>query len=298
MDAQHLRLFVEVTRKGGFAAVARDAEVDPSYVSRSIAALENELGVRLFQRTTRKLSLTEAGHLYLARVAPLVDELEHARDEALAISRGASGTLRMTTSFSFGLQALTPLLPEFRARHPQLKVELLMTDANLDLVDDRIDLAVRLGGSFSGDAVVSKLMTTRYMVCASPGYLKQYGCPAQPQDLMRHACLLLSLPEFRNAWHFKNARGEVVDVQVQGDMVISNLLAHRQCATQGLGPALLSDWIAEEALAKGELVDLFPNYQVTATSFDTGVWLLYPSRNYLPHKVRVMMDFLKENFSK
>lgn len=297
MDTQHLRLFVEVARKGGFAAAARDADIDPSSVSRSIAALEDELGVRLFQRTTRKLSLTEAGALYLAKVAPLVDELTRARDEALAISRGATGTLRMTTSFSFGLQALTPRLPEFRALHPQLKVEVLMTDANLDLVNDRIDLAVRLGGRFSGDVVASKLMTTRYKVCASPDYLKQHGTPSRPQELAQHACLLLSLPEFRDAWHFKNRRGEVTDVPVQGDMVISNLLAHRQCAIQGLGPALLADWIAEEALAKGELVDLFPDHQVTATSFDTGIWLLYPSRHFLPLKVRVMIDFLRDHFS-
>lgn len=297
MDTQHLRLFVEVARKGGFATAARDADIDPSSVSRSIAALEDELGVRLFQRTTRKLSLTEAGALYLAKVAPLVDELAQARDEALAISRGATGTLRMTTSFSFGLQALTPRLPEFRALHPQLKVEVLMTDANLDLVNDRIDLAVRLGGRFSGDVVASKLMTTRYKVCASPGYLMQHGTPSRPQELAQHACLLLSLPEFRDAWHFKNPRGEVTDVPVQGDMVISNLLAHRQCAIQGLGPALLADWIAEEALAKGELVDLFPDHQVTATSFDTGIWLLYPSRNFLPLKVRVMIDFLRDHFS-
>jgi DNA-binding transcriptional LysR family regulator len=301
MDALTLKTFVDVARLGSFAHAARELELDPSSVSRTVAALEQELGVRLFQRTTRKLSLTEAGHAYLARVSPLVDELEQAREEALALSKGvnnqAQGTLRMTSSVSFGIIQIAPLLPEFRRLHPQLKVELLLTDANMNLINDRIDLAVRLGSQFEGDAVLTKLMRTRYRVCASPGYIAKHGAPKTPADLAKHRCLLLTLPEFRHEWHFKDAKGKIQSVSVDGDIIISSPLALRRCAIDGMGPVLLTDWLANKAIADGTLVDLFPNLQATATSFDTGVWLLYPTRSFLPLKVRVMVDFLKAKVS-
>jgi DNA-binding transcriptional LysR family regulator len=297
MDSLALKTFVDVARLGSFALAARERGLDPSGVSRTVAALEDELGVRLFQRTTRKLALTEAGYRYLARISPLVDELDQAHEEALSISKGinnqALGTLRMTASFSFGTIQLAPLLPEFHRLHPQLKVELLLTDANLNLVNDRIDLAVRLGSQFEGDAVLTQLMRTRYRVCASPGYIAQHGQLHSPAELSQRRCLLLTLPEFRHEWRFRDAQGYVQSVPVDGDIVISNLLALRRCAIDGMGPILLADWLANEAIADGSLIDLFPHLHATATSFETGVWLLYPTRTYLPLKVRVMVDFLK-----
>jgi DNA-binding transcriptional LysR family regulator len=183
MDIQNLRQFVEVARHGGFAAAARGQGLDPSSVSRSIATLEQELGVRLFQRSTRKLSLTEAGQVYLTRVAPLLDEVEQAREEALAASTGVSGTLRLTTSVAFGYQHLAALLPKFRVLHPQLKVEVLMTDSNLHLVNDRIDLAIRLGARFEGDVVCSKLASTRYRVCVpAAATWRSMVCPVHPKN--------------------------------------------------------------------------------------------------------------------
>ena len=297
MDTSILKLFVEVARLGGFAAAARRHELDPSSLSRSVASLEAELGLRLFHRSTRKLSLTEAGHSYLARVAPLVDELDFAREEALALIKGATGVLRMTTSVAFCYRRLAPLLPTFLAQHPGLKLDLLITDTNLHLINDRVDLALRMGSSFDGDLVCTKLMPTRYRVCASPAYLRQKGAPKHPQELEDHSCLLLALPEFRNQWHFKDALGLLQSVTVTGPLVISNPLVQSRCALEGMGPALLADWLVNEELAAGSLVDLFPNYHVAATRFDTGVWLLYPSRSYLPFKVRAIIDFLKAAFS-
>jgi DNA-binding transcriptional LysR family regulator len=297
MNVDELRLFVEVARLGGFAAVARSNDLDPSSVSRAIAGLEEELGVRLFQRSTRKLSLTEAGHLYLCRVAPLVEELDDAREEALSVSKGIAGVLRITASVAFGYQRLAPLLSEFRVRHPALKLEVLLTDSNLHLVNDRIDLAIRLGTRFEGDMICTKLMSTRYRVCASPSYILAHGAPRKPKELSKHQCLLLSLPEFRSEWHFKDSKGRVQDVEISGGMTISNPLVQQRCAVDGLGPALLADWLSNELVATGSLVDLFPQFYVTATSFDTGVWLLYPSRNFLPTKVRALIDFLREKFA-
>jgi DNA-binding transcriptional LysR family regulator len=163
-----VRLLVEVSRRGSFTAVARGRGIDPSSVSRAVAALERELGVRLFERTTRALAPTEAGRLYLARVAPLLEEFDRASDEARSARADPVGALRLTASVAFGQVCLVPLLPAFRGAFPRLGLELLLTDANLDLVADRVDLAVRLAPSFRADVIGTKLFPTRYRVCASP----------------------------------------------------------------------------------------------------------------------------------
>jgi len=296
MEMDQLRLFVEVARRGNFAAVARDRAIDPSSVSRVIAALETELGVRLFQRTTRRFSLTEAGDAYLSRVEPLLNDLEHARDEIRAGSNGPSGILRMTASLAFGRQCLVPLLSQFRAQFPRLKLELLLADGNLDLVGERIDLAVRLGPRLDTTLVGVKLCDTRYRVCASPGYLRNKPL-RRPQELAHHRCLLVTLPEFRTRWLFRHPTGEVEPVPVDGDLIVSNPLALRDCVIAGMGPALLADWLTDEDVAAGRLVELFPRYRVTATDFETAAWLVYPSRTYLPNKVRATIDFLKRHWA-
>ena len=296
MDIEIVRLFVEVARRGNFAAVARDRDADPSTVSRSVAQLEEELGVRLFQRSTRRVALTEAGEIYLARVAALVDELDRARDDARGVSSGPTGILRLTSSVAFGNQRLVPLLPEFRTRYPGVKLELLLTDSVLDLVADRVDLAVRLGRRVDSDFVATRLFDTQYRVCASPAYLQGHQQPVVPEDLRQHRCLLFALPDFRSRWLFRDRQGAVQEVPVEGDVTILSAQALHACALAGMGPVLLASWLIDEDIAQGRLVDLFPDYRVTATDFDTAVWLLYPSRAHLPNKVRVMIDFLKQRF--
>ena len=293
MDFENLRIFVEVARRGSFAAVARDRNTDPSSISRAIATLEQELGTRLLQRSTRRMSLTEAGNLFFGRTEALVEELDHARDEVREVSVRPVGTLRLTASVSFGHMSLLPLLPKFRVLYPALKLELLFTDTNLDLVSERVDLAIRLGTSLDTSLVGVKLFNTRYRVCASPAYLAREKPLRVPQDLSHHKCLVFNLPEFRALWLFRDAGGTVSEVPIDGDVVISSGLALRECALAGMGPTLLPNWLTEEDLTEGRLIDPFPDYRVTATNFDTAVWLLYPSRTYLPNKVRVMIYFLK-----
>jgi len=289
-----MRIFVEVARRGSFAAVARDRDVDPSSVSRAVALLEDELGVRLFQRSTRRVALTEAGEIYLARVTTLVDELDHARDEARGVSTGPVGTLRLTAAASFGYTVLTPLLPEFRDLYPAVKLELLLTDTVLELVEERVDLAIRLGRRFGADLIATKLFDTQYRVCASPAYLKKMGTPEVPEELQQHSCLLLALPEYRSRWLFRDRQGTVQEAPIHGDVTILSTLALRACALAGMGPALLPNWLIDKDIAQGQLIDLFPDYRVAATDFDTATWLLYPSRTHLPNKVRGMIDFLKQ----
>lgn len=292
MDLESLALFVDVARARSFAAVARDRGIDPSSVSRTIAALEAGIGARLFQRTTRAMVLTEIGETYLARAPALLEAAEQLRDEAASARADPVGKVRLTTSIAFGQTCLGPLLGRFAQSFPRLDLELILTDSNLDLVQDRIDLAIRFGESHRADVVGERLFDTRYRVVASPDYLRRNGRPVEPADIATHACLLFALPDFRTRWLFRDATS-TREVPVRGQFVISNALTLRQAACNGLGLTLLAHWLVDADIASGRLVDLFPNHACAATSFGTAAWLLWPSQTYLPRRTRTVMDFLR-----
>ncbi len=294
MDIAQLPVLIDVARFGGFAAAARHHDLDPSSVSRLVSAVEAEIGVRIFQRTTRRLTVTEAGAAYLRRMEAVVDEIARAREEAATLSQAPAGTLRITASVSFGTVVLVPVLAEFQRRFPDLTVDLVLTDRNLDLVADRIDLGIRLAPEIDGDVVCSQLIATRYRVCASPQYLGDAAAVATPEDLSGHRCVLLDLPGYRTAWRFLGRDGRESAVAVSGSTILSNALAVREAVAHGLGVALLADWLIADDLTSGRLVDVFPECEVTATTFETGAWVVYPSRSFLPRKVRVMVDYLRE----
>ena len=293
MDIAAIGVFVDVMRTGGFAAVARQRGADPSSISRTIAGLERQLGIRLFQRTTRRLTATEAGALFYERVAPLLEEMQRAELEARDVVEKPSGHLRVTASVAFGYARLVPLLPKLRSTHPDLTIELLLSDAMIDLVAEHVDVAVRLGPRMDSGLVGTLLMQTRYQVCASPAFLSKVGPLRRPDDLRALDCLLLSLPGFRSQWKFRDRRGAVTEVPLKSSIIMSNPLALHRAALDGLGPVLLPDWLVGEDIRRGQLADLFPRYRATATDFETGAWILYPSRAYMPRKVRAFIDFAK-----
>jgi DNA-binding transcriptional LysR family regulator len=211
----------------------------------------------------------------------------------MAIQSGPKGALRLTASVAFGETCLSPLVPAFRDAYPELRLELIFTDQNVDLVAEQIDLAIRLAPVIEGDLVCAKLFDTRYRVCASPGYLAKQPALTKPSDLETHDALLFALPGYRTRWLFRDRDGRTRDVRVTGSVITSNALTLRQNMLHGLGPALLADWLIDDDIREGRCTDLFPEYQVTATSFDTAAWLVYPSRRFLPEKVRCMIDFLR-----
>ncbi len=296
MEMESLKLLVEVANLGSFAAVARKLNLDPSSVSRTVAALEGRLGLRLFQRTTRQLTLTEAGEIYLARIVPLIEEFDFALDEAHKVSLGPSGVLRLTASVAFGQVCILPHMKEFRSLYPQIKLELLLTDTVVDLVASGIDLACRLASKFDSFAG-TRLFDTHYHVCVSPDYFASMPKIFRPQDLEHHRCLVFMLPGYRSQWTFKDANDNLTRVPIRYDVSSSNAIALREAALRGMGPVLLADWLVDEDIAQGRLVPLLTDYAVTAEDFDTAAWLLYPSRNFLPNKTRVMIDFLKQKYS-
>jgi len=297
MDVEHLRLFVEVMRRRSFAAVARDRNVDPSSISRTISGLEDHLGVRLFHRTTRALSPTDPAIAYFEFIEPLVDELDHAEMVVADTGSAPRGTLRITAPVTFAQVNLVPLLPELAERYPELSFDLVLTDRFLDLVDERIDLAVRLGRPADSSLIAHRLCDMVYSVCASPEYLRRHGRPTTPEELEGRECLRYPVSGYGARWKFRCGDGPVVEVPVRGRVVASNGVVLRQCAVAGMGILMLPRWNVADELRRGALVELLTEYRATASEFDIGAWMLYPSKTYLPRKVRVLIDYLKQKFA-
>lgn len=293
MDVQQLKTFVAVVHHGSFAAAARQLDMAPSMVSRAVAALEAELGVRLLQRSTRQLSLSDAGAAYYEQVRSVLDGLERASDEARASTGEVRGTVRLTTTVAFGQVLVVPLLPELHALHPGIELELVLTDVVVDILAERIDMAIRLGPAADTSLVGTQLSRISYRVCASPGYLRAHGRPRTPAELAQRDCPRFPLHGFRTQWKFRDALGAVETVEVKGWLVMSSALALHRAALDGLGPVLLGHWLVDDDIAAGRLVNLFPAHEVTAASFDSSAWLLHPSRTYVPRRVRAVLDYFK-----
>jgi DNA-binding transcriptional LysR family regulator len=218
--------------------------------------------------------------------------LAKAHDEVMSLGADPSGAVRLTASVAFGETKIAPLLPAFHAAFPRLELDVILSDANLDLVAERIDVAIRLAPSYRADVIGVRLFPTRYRVVASPAYVTAAGQPDAPSALAARDCLRFALPEFRSRWLFRRGK-DITEVPVKGWLLTSGALSLRSATLSGLGPALLADWLIGEDLAQGRLVDLFPDYDVAATDFETGAWLLYPSRAHLPKKLRATIDFLR-----
>jgi len=300
MDIENLKVFVDVVRQGSFSEVARRRQVSPSSISRTISTLEQELGVRLFQRSTRCLLPTEAGTNYFERIEPLVEELESASQTIQEQTQQARGVVRLTASPSFGISCIAPRLAEFSERHPELSVELTLSDKRVDLMADGIDLAIRQGSLEDSSLVSTRFITSGFRVCASPTYLKAMGHPNTPEALEQHRCMSFPFPGYQSTWRFKPLMAKrddntaMITVPINSHMVINNGLALKQCAIDGAGIVLLSDWLVADAIADGQLINLFPDLQATASEFEARMSFVYPSKSYVPEKVRIVMAFLRE----
>ncbi|MHA3914670.1 LysR family transcriptional regulator [Halovulum sp. GXIMD14793] len=297
MEIGTLRLFLIAAQRLSFAATAVEHGTDPTTVSRRIAQLEAELGTRLFHRTTRRMTLTEAGTKFRRDAERILADLDESCEALQDLTSSPRGTLRMTTSVALGQCLLVPLLPDMQARFPELRLDLILTDAKLDLVTEGLDLAIRLGPKITGEGIVTRLFETRYRVCASPDWSGRDDINT-PHDLTTQECLTYALPELRNIWAFRDGKERINRIEVQGRVAMTSALALRSAALAGLGPALLADWIVRDDLAAGRLIDLFPEHDVTATEFDTAAWAIYPDQSFMPRKTRAMLDFLKSSLNK
>ncbi len=297
MNTELLSMFVDVARQKSFAGVARASARDPSAVSRSIAQLEKELGTRLFERSTRSMSLTESGEHFLQRVEPLLEEMRRAVQEIAQTNAEPSGVLRIAAPVSFGHTRIMPLMRAFRAQYPKIALDCVFTDELLDMRAQRVDLAIRFTDEGNEQFESVKLVNTPHVVVASPGYLAQFPKLRAPTDLAAHECLLFPMQNYRSDWLFRDESGHVFPVQIKGDITLSTFQALMHGACSGLGPTLLPKWQVQEALDDGRLVSVFPDHEVTVTEFDSAVWALTPLREFVPAKVRVFTEFLREHLA-
>ncbi|ESW94984.1 hypothetical protein X727_32110 [Mesorhizobium sp. L103C119B0] len=293
MDVDDLKTFCRVAQLGSIAAAARAEASEASTLSRRIAGLEAQLGTRLFQRTTRKLSLTEAGAIFLSRILPIVDEVTAAREAALATVEQPSGMLRVTASNAYGEAVVAPLLAGFCAQYPRIEIDLLLSDALVDLVAQQVDVALRLGPRPTGDLIVSKLKTIERRLVASKEYLSSVPPVDRPEDIGAHVCLPTTNSPQTPLWLFRRDL-ENIELTVPAKIRTSNTLALRQLVRDGVGISLLPEWSVDEDIKSGRLVQLLPGWKISVGAQESAVWVAYPSRAYLPLKTRKFIDFFKK----
>lgn len=282
-----MSLFVRVADLGSFAAAASQLGVARSVVTRQIAALEEHLGVKLMVRTTRRLTLTTAGAEYLQKCRTILDLVEAAEAEVMEARLVARGNLRISLPLSFGLKRILPLLPEFLAKYPEINLALDFSDRKVNLIDEGIDLSIRISPRLEPGDVARLLGRSRLLAAASPAYLQQHGHPQHPQELLKHHCLGYSSQGSNRPMSF-HVDGEAVHIHVPYRLQANNGDALAELAVRGLGIAILPDFIAAEHLQLGELVSVLDAFEPPLL----GIHALLPSNRYLPHRVRVLIDFL------
>jgi len=285
MNLSSLRLFVDVARAGSFTKAAQAHDLDPSVVSRRIASLERDLGFRLLQRTTRLIALTEAGSVFLSRVEPHLAAIDEATIAGRDLSDQPAGVLRVTASTSFGYEILTPLIPKFRESSPDVALELLLTDRRINLIEEGVDLAIRLGSLPDSEFIATKLMPIQFRVYAHGSHHRFAKPPEELDCLMYGAGLQSDLVRVRNK------SGLTSTMRLTGSVSISNALALKRCACLGMGPAFLPDWLVQKELETGELIDLFPDVTFLTGEGEQAAWFVYPTRLYVPLKVRRLIDY-------
>ncbi|WP_313460168.1 LysR family transcriptional regulator [Achromobacter sp.] len=289
-----LQLVVELARAGGMSAAARELDVTPAAVSKRLAQIEARLGVRLFNRSTRRLSLTAEGEVYLESARRILGEIEDL--DTLIASRQASprGLLKVNAPLGFGRSYIAPAIAEFAAKYPDVSLQLQLTDSPADFVQDAFDVAVRFGDLPDTRLIARKIAPNRRLVCASPAYLKAHGTPAIPHDLTRHQCIVLRQNEATyGLWRFtKGRRSETV--KVRGNLSSNDGEVTLTWGLAGLGILQRAEWDLARYLRSGRLVRVLEDYALRQAD----IYAVFPERHHLSAKVRVFVDFLVGYFQK
>jgi DNA-binding transcriptional LysR family regulator len=286
-----MSVFARVVAEGSLSAAARDLGVSTAVVSRRLAALEARLGVRLINRTTRRLALTDEGASYHEACARILAEVADADAAAAAQRVEPQGLLKVALPASFGHKHIAPLVPPFAARYPKGELAFSLSDRTVDVIAEGYDLAIRIGELEDSSLAARKLAPNRRVVCASPQYLEQHPAPRVPADLQKHNCLTTT--DLQMNWEFKGPDGKRGVVRVAGHYACDNWEVLREWAMAGLGVALKSTWDVRRQLEDGSLVPLLPGYDFGT---DVSIYAVYPHRRHLPAKTRVFIDYLAESF--
>ncbi|WP_217354241.1 LysR family transcriptional regulator [Ruegeria arenilitoris] len=287
-----LNVFRTVVERGSFAAASRHLGLSPAAVSKNVSELETHLSARLINRTTRRMSLTEAGSLYFERVVQILDDLEEADGTLQAGQSTPSGLLRVSAPATATLVGLSDAIPKFLDRYPDISLDLNLDDRRVNLVEEGFDIALRGSDNLEDSALIARKLTImEHVVCAAPSYFDTHGQPARPEDLSRHNCIQFSLSDHAAKWSFRNANRSV-SVPVNGRYKVSSSLAVRDALRAGFGLSLIPRMYVADDLASGRLCAALEDW----TPNETSLYAVYPSRRYVVSKVRVFLDFLVEEF--
>ena len=285
-----IRTFIQIADQGSLTRAAEALDLSRAMVSRHLESLERWLGTRLLHRTTRRVSLSEAGQEALPRLRQMLELATDVQSIAGARRTEPTGKLRITTSLSFATSSLTQTMVEFQVRYPRIEIELLTIDRAVDLVGERIDLAVRITNHLDEGVVARRLATCRSVLCASPTYLKRRGPPQRPDDLASHECITHSFGT-RAEYRLRKA-GRLTTVAVKGSISSNETLVLRQAALAGAGIAMLPTYFVRGDLAEGTLVRLLPDHEPEPL----GIHAVFLSRQHQPQPLKLLIDFLAERF--
>ena len=287
-----MEVFTRVVELGGFSMAARAFRMTPSAVSKLVARLEARLGVRLINRSTRKLQLTPEGTAFYERALRILDEIAAAEREA-AVGATPSGLLRVNTSVPFGLHHLLPLLPAFAKRYPDIKVDVTLTDLVVDLLEQRADIAIRVGPMRESRLLARKLGESRMVIVASPAYLAERGMPKTPDDLRSHNLLDFSFGKWKSGWPFRLQDGETMTVMPSGNALVSDGEAMHRIARAGMGLARLARFHVEADIVAGRLAPVLDDFNPGDIEPIHAVFVGHGGQ--LPARVRAFLDYMAEN---
>ncbi len=283
-----LTVFRTVVELGSFAAASRQLGLSPPAISKNVSELEAYLSARLINRTTRRMSLTEAGTLYFERVVRILDDLKEADGTLQAVQNTPSGLLRVSAPMTVTLIGLSDAIPKFLKRYPDLSLDLNLDDRRVNLVEEGYDIALRGSDSIEDSGLIArKLMTLDHVLCAAPSYFEAHGLPKKPSDLAQHNCIQFSLSDHSTVWTFRKGR-QTEKVPVRGRYKVSSSLAIRDALREGFGLSLIPRMYVAEDVASGALVSALEDW----TPDETSLYAVYPSRRYVVPKVRVFLDLL------
>jgi DNA-binding transcriptional LysR family regulator len=292
-DFEALAIFAKVVELRSFAAAASELALSKATVSKAVTRLEARLGARLFNRTSRRLALTDAGQKLTERAAQLLADGEAAENEALSQSVAPRGLVRFAVPMTFGVRSIAPILPAFLQQYPDVSVDLHLSDAMADLIGEGFDLGLRIASLPDSSLIARRLCAMPRYTLAAPAYLKRYGRPTHPMHLAEHRCFSYSYFSTPNVWHYTNAAGEQASVRPAGPLRVNNGEALMPALVAGLGIAVLPEFIAGDAIASGELEVILKGWKQT----EGAVHLVMPPGGPRPARVEALADFLTRHFA-
>lgn len=282
-----MRVFTTVVETGAFSRAADQLRISTTATSRHVADLEKHLGAQLLQRSTRRLHLTEIGANYYDRCRLILADVDEAEAQATTSESQPKGVLRISLPHSFGLRYIAPLIPEFSKRYPELQLELSFSDRRVDLVEEGIDMAIRISGELKTSLIARKLAPVRMSCCASPTYLERHGTPQTPEDLGQHDCITYSYAQTANTWTFLRD-GKPFEVQIKGRLRSNSGDLGRLAALDGLGITTLPDFIVCDDLRSGTLIDLMPQSPIPPIN----VYAVYLPGARRAARIKAMVEYL------